>query len=362
MTILALEVDPPLRLMGVILDPTTSPERLAAFADYVRHDVPDLAGWIAELRPRLGALYPATILPAHDVPSFHAALATAQVAAIEALPFGEAELDAAPHLVCVQQFGLDTRRIDLAACARRGVAVRTQRRRTNIAVAEHAIALLLALAKRLDAIGNRVTDPALEAGGFHPAPFDTRHTAAANWGRVAGLRNLTGATLGLIGFGEIGREVARLAIGIGMRVLVAQRTPIPREEQARLGITQVPFTQALAEADAVSLHVPGQTRDLVDAAAIARMKRGAFLINTARAAVVNRAALIDALHSGQLGGAGFDVMYQEPTAPGDDLLSCPNILFTPHLAGGSRWNALLDMADMLTGIAALPRINPQATP
>ncbi len=290
MTVVALEVDPPLRLAGVVLDPTTSPERIAAFADYLRHDLPDFDAWLADLRARLGGLVPATIRPAHDTASFHAALADAEVAVIEALRLGPAELDAVPHLRVVQQFGLDDRNIDLDACAARGVVVRTQRRRTNIAVAEHSIALLMALAKRLDTIGNVVTDAGLTAHGFHPTRYDTRHTAAANWGRVSGLRLLSGATLGLIGFGEIGREVARIAGGIGMHVLVHQRTPIAPAEQARLGIATASLAQTLAQSDAISVHVPGSQKDLTDAAAIARVKPGALLINTACAQVVNRCA------------------------------------------------------------------------
>ena len=351
MTIVALEVDPPLRMVGIVLDPTTSAERIAAFADYMRHDVPDFEGWLAQTRSRLGAMIPATILPAHDAASFREALATAEVAVIEALRLGPAELDAAPRLRVVQQFGLDARNIDHEACAARGVVVRTHRRRTNIAVAEHSIALLMGLAKRLNAIGNAVTDPELERRGFHPTQYDTRHTAAANWGRVAGLRLIDGSTLGLIGFGEIGREVARIARGIGMKVLVHQRSPIPADEQARLGITTASLADTLAQSDFISVHVPGSQRDLIDATAIARMKPGALLINTARAQIVNRDALITALHSGHLGGAAFDTLYAEPTQPGDALLDCPNTLFTPHLAGGARQNTLLDVEDMLTGIA-----------
>ena len=352
MTIVALEVDPPMRMVGIVLDPTNSAERIGAFADYMRHDLPDFDGWLARVRGRLGGLYPATILPAHDAASFHAALAEAEVAVIEALRFGPAELDAAPKLRVVQQFGLDARNIDHAACAARGVAVRTQRRRVNVGVAEHSIALLMGLAKRIEAIGNIVTNPDLERRGFHPTRYDTRHTAANNWGRVTGLRLLLGSTLGLIGFGEIGREAARIANGIGMRVLVHQRTPISPDEQKRLGIATASFEQTLAESDFISLHVPGSQKDLIDAAAIARMKPGALLINTARAQVVNRDALMAALHSGHLGGAAFDTLYAEPMLPDDALLSCPNILLTPHLAGGSRQNGLADIEEMLTGIAA----------
>jgi phosphoglycerate dehydrogenase-like enzyme len=352
MITVALEVDPPLRLAGVILDPDTTAERRAAVADFVCHDLPDFDGWCTALRARLPLLYPARILPVHDPATLRAALAVSDIAIVEALPVGADDLAAAPRLRCIQKFGTLTAGIDHAACAARGVTLRTQRRRTNIAVAEHAITLLLALSKRLDHTAGRVSDRRLIEGGFHPAPFDTRHTAGANWGRVSGLRTLYGATFGLLGFGEIGREMARLGRGLGMRVLVAQRTRLDPAEQTEWGIEQVPVNQLLEGSDAVSIHLPGTTRDFIGATELKQMRPGALLINTARAAIVNREALIVALTTGHLGGAGFDVMYQEPTAPDDPILQIPNLLLTPHLAGGTRWNALADMEEMLQGLEA----------
>ena len=346
----ALEVDPPLRLAAVVLDPDPQPDRLAAFADFVRHDVPDFAGWLAATRARLKRLFPARIIPVSDQLTLRAALRDADVAIVEALELGAEELSAASRLRCVQQFGTLLRGIDGAACASRGIAVRAQRRRTNIAVAEHTIALLFALAKRLPHVTGRVSDRRLSDAGFRPAPFDTRYTAGANWGRVGGLRTIHGATLGLIGFGEIGREVAQLGRGLGMRVLVAQRSPLQADEQVRLGVAAVSVERVLEQSDYVSIHLPGPLRDFIGAAELARMRPGAILLNTSRAAVVNRRALIEALTSGHLGGAGFDVMYQEPTDQGDTILDVPNLLLTPHLAGGTRWNALNDMQEMLVGI------------
>ena len=135
-----------------------------------------------------------------------------------------------------------------------------------------------------------------------------------------------------------------------MRVLVAQRTPIDLAEQDRLAIQAVSVDRVLAESDYVSVHLPGSLRDFIGAVELARMRPGAILLNTSRAAVVNRDALMAALTSGHLGGAGFDVMYQEPTDQDDPILHIPTLLLTPHLAGGTRWNALADMQDMLVGI------------
>lgn len=350
MITVALEVDPPLRLVSVVLDHEPDLERHAAFADFVRHDVPDFNGWIAALRAKLGVLFPARILPVSDQQTLRAALLEADVAIVEGLRVSAEELSAAPRLRCVQKFGSLTQCIDIAACTARGVAVRTQRRRTNIAVAEHTISLLLALSKRLNEVADKVSDRRLSDAGFSPAPFDTRYTAGANWGRVAGLRTVHGATLGLLGFGEIGREVARLGRGLGMRVLVHRRTPITEAEQTGLGVEAATLERVLEDSDYLSIHLPGSLRGFMGAEELARMRPGAILLNTARATIVDRNALIVALRSGHLAGAGMDVMYQEPTDEYDEILDIPNLLLTPHLAGGTRWNALTDLEEMLVGI------------
>lgn len=348
-----MEDDVALRPFAVLLDPDCPAERRAAFADYVRHDLPDFEGWREALRAEVPGLHPCRVTLVPDEAELRAALPDADAAIVEALPFGEAELAAAPKLKLVQKFGAVVSNIDLDACARRGVPVAIQRRRTNIAVAEHGFMLLLAVAKRLPLIGGLVTPERFAAIGRPLAPFDRRHTPNANWGRIAGLRRLHGAKLGLLGFGEIGRETALIARGFGLDVVYHQRNRQDSATEAEFGVRYGSFEEVMG-CDVLSVQLPfnEKTRGMVDAAALALMPEGAILINTARAEIIDRHALLAALESGRLAGAGVDVLHEEPATEGDPLLAHPNFLATPHLAGGSRMNGLTDMREMILGMHA----------
>jgi lactate dehydrogenase-like 2-hydroxyacid dehydrogenase len=207
---------------------------------------------------------------------------------------------------------------------------------------------MLSLAKRLPEIGGFVTAQALESGGFDPTPFDRRYTANSNFARVSKIRTLAGATIAIIGLGAIGREIARIAGAFEMRIRYFQRHPLAAHEEWTLGVSFGTLGEILAEADFVSVNLPlnAETRDLIDAELLSRFKRGAVLVNVARAELVERGALVEALDSGRLGGYGLDVGYEEPTLPDDPLLGRPNVLLTPHTAVGSRVNAIRDMEQM----------------
>ncbi|MBI3525031.1 MAG: 3-phosphoglycerate dehydrogenase, partial [Betaproteobacteria bacterium] len=146
-------------------------------------------------------------------------------------------------------------------------------------------------------------------------------------------------TLGLVGFGGIGQLTARLALALGMRV-VAYDPLLPADAPAwaESGVTRCELDALLAEADAVSLHVPltAQTSGLMDAVRIGRMKAEAVLINTARGGIVDEAALAEALHHGKLAGAALDVFEQEPLPAGSPLATAPNLILTPHIGGVTR--------------------------
>lgn len=351
--ILVVEDDPFLRLVGVVLDPATPAERIDAFADFFACDLPDFAGWQEAVRERAGGLFPAEVRLVDSAESYRASLADADALVIEALPVGAEELAAAPRLSVVHKFGTVLRGIDRAACAARGVHVLTLRRRANIACAEHAMALMLALARKLTRVANRVSVEQLQEAGYAPRLYDRRHTANSNWARVGGLQLLAGATLGIIGMGEIGRELALRARAFGMRVLYTQRSALPTAEAESLGVEYRPLPALLAEADWISVNVPGSasTRHLLDRAAFAQMKRGARLINIARADIVERGALIDALASGRLGGFALDPLYEAPGRADDPLLGFANVIVTPHLAAQPRSNALDDMHDLISQLA-----------
>ena len=350
--VLVIEEDPFLRLIGVTLDPATSAERIAAFADFFAHDLPDFAGWLQQLRGSLPKLFPAEVRLVDSSEALRSALGDADFAVLESLPFGAAELAAAPQLRAVQKYGAIPSNIDTAACAARSVAVLTLRRRANIACAEHSIALMLGLSRQLQRTINRISTNSLQAAGFTPRTYDRRHTANSNWARVPGIRLLHETTLGIVGLGEIGREVATRAAAFGMNILYHQRTPLPDAVAAAHHAHYADFDTLLETSDWVVICLPGNanTRHLFNAMRLARMKPGARLINISRPEIVDRDALIAALHSGHLGGFALDPLYEAPGRDDDELLQFTNVLITPHIAAQPRFNALDDIAELIAGL------------
>ena len=229
----------------------------------------------------------------------------------------------------------------------------TIRRRANIACAELALTLMLTLAKKLHRLAGRISVEQLAEIGYPYKPFDRRHTANSNWPRISGLRTLNGATLGIIGLGEIGREIALRAAAFGMRILYFQRTRLPEAEERELKATYVPLATLLADSDWVVPQLPTSdaTRAFIGRAQFARMKPGAFLVNISRADIVDRAALIEALKSGRLGGFALDPLYEAPGRSDDELLRFDNVVLSPHIAAQPRFNALNDLADMMERLA-----------
>ena len=212
---------------------------------------------------------------------------------------------------------------------------------------------MLALARRLDASRACLTVPQIEASGSTLRPFDRRHTPGGNYARVGGTRALNGATIGIIGMGEIGREVALRAAAFGMRVLYFQRTRLPADDERELQALHVPMDRLLTEADWIIPQVPASpaTAGLLGRAEFARMKAGACVVNVSNPPVIDRAALLEALSRGRIGGAALDVHYEEPIAPEDELLGLDNVILTPHMAGSPRFNGLNDFEDLITGLA-----------
>jgi phosphoglycerate dehydrogenase-like enzyme len=202
------------------------------------------------------------------------------------------------------------------------------------------MAMMLALARRVLPGHQGVVDASYRKRGLEPATTSEWHFSF-NWLGFTNVTELAGKTLGLVGLGEIGREVARRARAFDMRILYHQRHPIHEKYEKILGICHVPLERLLRESDFVSLHVPltEQTRGLLDQRRIASMKPGAVLINTARGELVDESALVEALESGHLGGAGLDAFSPEPPAPGP-LWEMEQVVLTPHLGGNTREAAL----------------------
>jgi phosphoglycerate dehydrogenase-like enzyme len=345
---IVIEDDKFLRVLPAIFDPQNPAEHSRAIADFFAHDEPDFAGWCRRLRPRIAGAYPAQVVFAADQADLRARLADADGVIVESLKIGVAELAAAPRLAIVQKFGAILTNIDVGACASRGVAVEILRRRVNVSVAEQIMALLLAVTKRIKELDGVVEEEALRRAGFNPAPYDRRYTGNSNFGRIPGLRSLHGSTLGVIGMGEIGREVARRASAFEMNILYHQRNPISAADEQAFGASYATLEELLQRSDYVSIQMPSNasTRGILDRAAFRRMKPGVILVNAARPELMDRAALLEALDSGQLGGLGLDVGYEEPARPGEKLLSYRNVVYMPHTAVGARQNALADLEEM----------------
>jgi phosphoglycerate dehydrogenase-like enzyme len=352
--ILVVEDDPFLRMVGIVLDPSTSAERHAAFADFFAHEEPDFDGYCMRVRARVGKLFPCQVRYVDTTEEMHASLPGARGVIVESLPIGPAELTAAGgDLAAVQKYGVMPRNIDAPSCAQRGVKVLTFRRRANIACAEHTMTLMLTLAKKMHRLAGRISADALAAEGYVFKPFDRRHTPNSNWGRIGGIRVLFGSRLGIIGMGEIGREIALRAAAFGMPTSYYQRTPLTPAEEQELQVSHRPLEQLLGESDWIVTQLPSSasTRHLIDRARFAQMKPGACMVNIAWPDIIERSALIEALRSGRLGGFALDPQYEVPGRADDELLGFKNVVLSPHIAAQPRFNALDDISDLLADLA-----------
>lgn len=351
--VVVIENDQSLRLLQAFLDAQPNPERDAALADYLAHDLPDFAGWLTQARDRARGAYPAEVKMVNTQEELLAALPGADAFVTEGLEIGPRELAVADRLKIVQKHGVGLRNIDVPACAARGVKVMPLRRRGNMTAAEHILSLMLGLARKLTTINKCITTERLTAAGYQPKFFDRRYSPNANWARIGGLGSLHGGTLGIVGMGEIGREVALRTIAFGMRTIYFQRTRLPEADEQELKVEYSAFDALLAQSDWVCILVPGvpATRGLFNRERLALMKPGARLINVSRADVVDRDALVAALTSGHLGGLGQDAFYDEPSREDDPLLKFDNVIITPRVASQPRQNALADTAEMMVNLA-----------
>ncbi len=244
----------------------------------------------------------------------------------------ERMLDEHPRLRLVQRLGARTDGIDQAALQRRGVLLSCLPRRTLNFTAEHVLLLMLALGKKL-----LPADAAVRHGSALAQGVAGVDGVAYNWAGISGATGLKGATLGIVGLGEVGSLVARMANAFGMTVLYYKPRRAQAASESALGVCYAPLDELLARSDYVSLNLPNvpATQGMADVSFFAKMKPSAFFINTSRGRLVDEHALYQALASGQIAGAGLDVHQVEPRAAGDRLALLPNVVLTPHLAGGA---------------------------
>ena len=274
-----------------------------------------------------------------------AAQADGWIAGVE--PIDRSVLEGAGRLRVIARYGVGTDSVDLDAAHERGIVVTNTPGANSGAVAELVIGLLFALARRI--------------------PYADRRVRGGAWERVAGV-GVEGRVVGLLGFGAIGREVARRARALGCEVVA--HDPYPAEELARsLGVELASRDEVVAAADFLSLHLPvlPDTARLVDAAFLARMKPSSFLINAARGELVDEPALVEALRSGHLAGAALDALSEEPPQPPFALAELDTVVLTPHIGASTDsaaramgWGALENCLAVLRGQDPPNPISPNA--
>jgi D-3-phosphoglycerate dehydrogenase len=234
------------------------------------------------------------------------------------LRFSAASIAASPALRVIAKHGVGVDNIDVAAATRRGIPVFNSMAANAQSVAEHAILLMLGLKRRLPQLDRSMREGRWDRPGY-----------------VGG--ELGGKALGIVGLGNVGRALAAIAKGFGMRV--AAFDPYVPTERVPAGVTLMRNLEAmLAEADIVSVHCPltDETRGMIGARQFAAMKPTSLFVNTARGPVMDEAALLDCLKRGAIAGAGLDVFTDEPTPAGNPLGALPNVVLTPHIAGATR--------------------------
>jgi D-3-phosphoglycerate dehydrogenase len=249
----------------------------------------------------------------------------------------------------IARFGIGVDNVDVAAATRAGIVVTRVPDYCIDEVSDHALALLLALARKI--------------------PEADRHVKRGQWAvaPLAPIRRVRGKVLGLVGFGQIPRALAPKARALGLTVL-AYDPYVPRDDMARAGVDQVSFEELVARSDFVSIHAPllPETRHLFNADVFRRMKTTAYLINTARGPLIDELALVDALERGELAGAALDVLAQEPPPADSPLLRSDKVILTPHAAFYSEESleelqrkAAEEVVRVLTGAPPRHPVNPE---
>jgi D-3-phosphoglycerate dehydrogenase / 2-oxoglutarate reductase len=245
-------------------------------------------------------------------------------------------LETADCLKVIARYGVGVDAVDLAAALEKGIVVTNTPGANSVSVAELALGLMLALARHIPDAASAVHD--------------------GKWPRPSGI-SLEGKTVGILGLGAIGRQLARRLAGFDCHLLAYD----PCADSAfasRNGIELVPMDDLLARSDFVSLHLPvlPETRGMVDAGFLAKMKKGSYLVNTARGELVDETALLEALQSGRLRGAALDALISEPPDPSHPLLALPQVIVTPHLGAQTDgatnnmgWLAMQDCLAVLRG-------------
>jgi phosphoglycerate dehydrogenase-like enzyme len=268
-------------------------------------------------------------------------------------------IEAAPRLRFIQKYGGRRDGIDTEAARRWGIVVALMPLPGAIAVAEHAMALVLACAKKIIPAHHLTATGAYRDLGIQPA-VTTERSHGFQWMKIAGVEELYGQTMGIFGFGDIGNEVARRAQAFGMRVIYHKRTPLPADLEQELAVTYASKDDLLRESDFLVLTSPltPETEKAIGERELSSMKATAYLINVSRGGVIDEPALVTALQAHRLAGAGLDVFVQEPIPYDHPLLALDNVILTPHIAGGKGGARQRQMLAVLENVARVGRGEP----
>ena len=266
-------------------------------------------------------------------------LRDADIALVMAAPIPKELLAQITRLKFIQKLGAGVDRIDLDVCRQKGIGVARLQAGNAIPVAEHTLLLMLAVYRQLPQIDRRTRE----------GHWDKENARGTH-------RQLLKKTIGLIGFGAVGREVAKRLCGFEVKVFYCDPIRAPREIEQSLAAEYVDFDMLLRVSDIVSLHLPlmKETAGIIDASRIRSMKKGAVLINAARGGLVDEAALAEALKDGHLSGAGIDTFSKEPPA-GSELLTLDNAVISSHLAGATLDNFTGMMVRAVANVNAVLR-------
>jgi len=288
---------------------------------------------------------------ADDNSSVSELLKNAEILVTRTQPVSEEVLAASPKLKLVQKYGGRADRIDLDAARSRDVAVALMPLCGCIAVAELAMTLILALSKQLIEAHAVTVSGAYRELGIEPKQTSQR-VHAFQWMRLPHLQEIRRKTLGIVGFGEIGTEVAKRARAFEMDVVYFKREPLPAAMDDHLGVRSMPLDDLLSMSDFVSIHVPHSpsTDKMIGANELRLMKPSAYLVNTCRGPVVDEQALIEALKNRVIAGAGLDVFDLEPLPFDSPLTQLDNVILAPHIGGGTGGAREKQMADVLENV------------
>ena len=349
------EEDTLFRLMEMALRRTLTPEGEKTLRYFFGEEFAAPLKTLTTMADRLGLPQEIATTVCQDEAVLDRTLPAADFVIVEASKLNTQRVKACgSKTMLIQQFGHSYDNIDMATARKLNIPVANLIRLSSQSCTDHITALIFALARNLFhahrvVVGRR--DPA-QPPSFAKDPPRNKF----NWAGIRGFKILAHSTIGLIGLGENSGFVARRMRDMGMRVLYFKRTRLSAEEERQYGgISYAPLDELLAQSDFVSLHLPysKETEKFAGREFFSKMKRGAYLINTARGGILDEEALHESLKSGYLGGAALDVYRYEPVPSNTPLLDLDNVLWTPHISGGEPEYMLQEVEAVLSNISRI---------